>query len=312
MFKTLKKILFSSVLVLCTSSLMVGQVPTPKPQPTYSQYTLDALDILPTYTRASYEQAFNVQPPPFDSTKPVKTWFDSTQPCVTNSSVTYNKMFVDSSGKTSIVPFTVPSCDAAVVNLPGSYRYTDYKPAPTKAFAKCPPTLKNCTDIALNPEQLSTLGDAQAIRDMIDSSLMITELKQSPGAYSFVYTYPADEQRRLYYIGNTNVGFLIKAKGGMVSSPGKFVSSNNTYSWVKDASIDTGVNSTNVLPTPVRALYANESFAAGPFGLAVIKRNDVATVLNATPTSNVDSGFTQTDRDNLNQVLKMLKTLLGQ
>src|ERR1035441_2465220 len=64
--------LILSCLVLLQAQTSVAGVPA---MPNAPLYPISSLYLYQTWTRASYKEAFGVQPPPFDATKPVKEWF---------------------------------------------------------------------------------------------------------------------------------------------------------------------------------------------------------------------------------------------
>jgi hypothetical protein len=55
----------------------IVSVPTIPDQPSREYYPLSALDLVKEYTRDSYSAAFGVTPPPFDTSRRVKNWFDT-------------------------------------------------------------------------------------------------------------------------------------------------------------------------------------------------------------------------------------------
>jgi hypothetical protein len=103
--------LFFTFFVIC--ALCVAQVPTPRPEPAATSYDTSELNLLPTYTLATFKAAFGKDAANFDITRAPKTWFDSTQTCSPGGQSSY-QVLVGS----NLAPLTISSCDAATVNLP--------------------------------------------------------------------------------------------------------------------------------------------------------------------------------------------------
>lgn len=102
--------------LLLISASLFAQVPTARPEPASLSYSLSELNLLPSYTRAGYKTAIGQDAPAFDITKAPKFWFDATAiaGCAGKTS-TYQSL---SLAQLTETPFSLPACDASVVNIP--------------------------------------------------------------------------------------------------------------------------------------------------------------------------------------------------
>lgn len=283
---------------------LVAQTPTPKPQPADAVYGVDQLTLLPTYTRDSYETTFGRQAPPFDPSRAPKNWFDQTAKFGPN---TYNSF-----DGTKFSTFTLNGNEAGLVNLPGLPHYDRYEPPAGN--------IRVVYNNGSFPSQLLGQGlqarrdDALALLAEIgDPSLKLTKQSGLGGVLSYVRIDPSVDVD-VYYVGGMNAGAAWagrNAKG--VGYPGHWEKAyEGSYTWVNDVLDDGSKNTKPPVPQPVRALLPNEKLgncSTNPmFPSACIVRTDIQPPAPA-PSS---GSFTQTDRDALNQILKLLKQLLGQ
>src|SRR2546430_919500 len=101
--------------------------PPALPQPDLEVYGIAALALFQTFTRDSYLALFGVEAPPWDPSRPAKTWFDSSvsdssvfdstmDPSASGHVATYKMVDRDANGTWTILPFTMPAFEAANVN----------------------------------------------------------------------------------------------------------------------------------------------------------------------------------------------------
>lgn len=94
----------------------------------YPTYGLANLYLFPVYqTREEYRQKTGMEAPPFDPTKPVKSWFDPTAASSTRRKLVYDNVvaiadnglpLADTSGHPMLEPLMIDREFAAVVNIP--------------------------------------------------------------------------------------------------------------------------------------------------------------------------------------------------
>ncbi len=98
-----------------------------QPRPVAATYTMDALYVFNYYrTRDAFEQDTGTAPPPFDSTKPPKYWFDPAATTSQRRVLTYdvlavsqfNKYVAGADGKPYIDTLALLKAEAASVNIP--------------------------------------------------------------------------------------------------------------------------------------------------------------------------------------------------
>jgi hypothetical protein len=274
----------------------VSQPATP-PQPNRVYYGVGALALFQTFTRDKYLSAFGVQAPPYDPTRVVKSWFDSTVDTSNPSNVAlYNVVAQDQNGNWGLQQLVMPAQEAATVNLTGGISYPPYVVAPTQATRG---------GSGINALYLSLTSDAQQLMTEIGGASIIDE-GNSP---VFPVIYPANEPRRVWDIvfqgEPLNVGLLLAAKyANGVGAPGQWNTSSGTPVWVPAPPPPTGAGDTRPpRPMPVRSLLPNEKFQTGLMGVGII-RTDLQ------ESNGEQSGqFTMDDRATLQQIYQIVSRL---
>lgn len=254
-----------------------------KPQPDSPQYPVAALFLYTEYDRASWLAATGKQPPPFDSTKPLKTW------CATDISGPYTGY---NDRTKAFEQFTAP--EPGMVNLPGAYEYPRYVPPTT--------TVKYNffgTDLWLGSGNVARKADA----DFIAAELGGTVVEST----DWPYTY-GDSDARVYQIriGQTdnNAGRLAAIRFAQgYRRPGHW--ENGVMRFVPDQPPTEPVaGGPAVLPVPCRPLLPNEKLVAGLFN-SMIQRTDKQ---GTTPEG---GSFSDEDRHMLAEVHGWLQALAG-
>lgn len=294
---------------LCSFALS-AQAPQPQPQPNEKFYSVSALDLFPTYSRASYLTTFGKRAPACDPTRLFKTWIDSTADVSDPGNVSiYKQLSRNANGTYALKQYVVPASQAASVNLAGTETFPTYAPADPSAIHQIffGQTLNNSP----NPIYLATFQDAQAVMTAIGGTSVAEE--QMNGV---TWVYPVTEPRRLYDVvmpngvAAQNVGMLLYYqlyKSG-VGAPGHWdltaVATKGPV-FVPDVypACEKVIAS---MPIPARDLLPNESLTLGPLGVPQITRTDLVP-----PAPAAGGGFTAQDRDTLNQVLTLLQKIMG-
>lgn len=319
-----------------------AQVPTAQPQPTTSTYGLEALNLLPTYNRETFEAKFGKQAASFDASKPAKAWFDSTQSCP-GAAATYKRV-----EGLAVVAYTMPACDALNVNIPGFRHYPPYpEPAESAVY-----TLSERYGIKykLNPAVLSMKADAEALLNSMPSNhglVLLEEILNDGDACmagntcqarrilgGFHYSYEATEQRRVYVLARVdeynrwlasandkpfslytqNVAQLIASvnrKG--VGHPGSWVIKQAGGYWEFDIPEDgpSGLGQLG-LPVPVRDLLPNEQIIGNLAGDPFIMKKAAAAEPPPVVAPSTGGGFSSADHDALQEILALLRGLFKQ
>jgi hypothetical protein len=274
-------------------SNLVSQ-PAPQPQPNLAYYGVEALYLFNTFTRDTYQTAFGVSAPPYDPSRLIKTWFDSTADTSNASNVSVYKILTqDAKANWILQQLVIPASEAAAVNLPGTITYPVYTPAPSKATRG---------GSGINETYLSLLSDAQTLMAELGGTSIIDE-GASP---VFPVIYPADEPRRVWDImfknAPLNVGLLLAdmyVKG--IGAPGHWDTSGADAVWVPDPPAPTGLDDTRTpRPMPMRDLLPNEVFKAGLMGVG-ISRTDLQAVVNQ-----ANGEFTADDRATLQKIFQLV------
>lgn len=272
-------------------------VPVTPPQPNAEIYSIGALGLFQTYSRASYLAAFGIQAPAYDPSRLIKNWFDSTADTSSPSNVSvYRIAGQDASGNWGMPQMVIPASEAATVNLPGAVTYPVYVVAPTQATRAGAP---------VNPDYLSLQSDAQAMMTALSGSNLVDE-GASP---VFAVVYPPGETRRMWDItvkGTVyNVGMLLAAQNASgVGYPGHWDTAGTVVNWIPDPSAPTGVDDTRPpRPMPLRSLLPNEQFQFGLMGVGII-RTDLAA-----PQAQANGAFLPDDRATLQRIYQILSQL---
>jgi hypothetical protein len=289
-----RKVFLLLAFMVALSGIVSAQSPVVKPQPNEKTYSVTELYLFKTYTRESYEKTFGVQPPPFDSTKPIKTWFDST---VTTPTVSYQTLDLNSLKNVTLV---LKKEDAAAVNLPGAYRYSPYIVKPSECLSQS--TSAPTPPAPVNPTYLSTRLEAEALASEVGGSVV---LATDPGGSmeSFLVSCPNTDNRNVWEVqfktSRVLAGQLMLAKNAKgIGAPGFWDLSGPSPVWVSKEPV---VTSSNYMRIPVRSLLPNEKYNQTPFGL-FITRTDL-------DGPNGTGGFLLSDRAMLEEILKIVREL---
>lgn len=301
------KRLFISVFLLGVG--LFAQVPAPPPQPSTSPYSVTALELLPTYDRASYQKVTGTQAPPFDISKPAKSWFDSTA----SGSVTY-QVFNGSLSSPAFLSVTMPSAQANTVNLPGLPTFATYAPQVSNIVISIG-TCQGATSSGYSGSYQSTLDQAMALLNEIgDSTLVINTGTGSmfPGSsFAFCKIEPSNPIS-IYKLGNQNVGLMLQqrnAKG--VGYPGSWgqKDAQGYYTFTPAVLNDGSTSTLGSIGTPSRALLPNEKLISVVNGI-IPTPEIVRTDLTPTPSTGPSGdGFGSDDRATMSQILKAVQAL---
>lgn len=271
--------------------------PVIPPQPDQLYYGVSALALFQTFTRDTYLSTFGIQAPPYDPTRVIKSWFDSTVDTSNPSNVAlYNVVAQDHNGNWGLQQLVMPAQEAATVNLTGATAYQPYVVAATQATRG---------GSGINALYLSLESDAQQIMTEVGGTSLLDE-GNSP---VFPVIYPANEPRRMWDVvfkgEPLNVGMLLSMKyANGVGAPGHWDTSGSAPIWVPDPPPPTGVGDTRPpRPMPVRNLLPNEQFQSGLMGVGII-RTDLEQSQQAQ-----NGQFTADDRATLQTIYQIVSKL---
>lgn len=266
--------------------------PAAPPQPDQEYYGVQELALFKTYTRESYRAAFGVEPPPYDPSRVIKSWFDSTVDASDPGNVAVYKIVGrDQTGNWGLRQMVLPASEAATVNLTGAAAYPPYVVPPTRATRG---------GSGINANYLSLDTDARALMAEIGGTSVVDE----GNSVVFPVVYPPDEPRRAWDImfqgQPLNVGLLLLmkyAKG--VGAPGHWNTQNNDAIWVPAPPPPTGLDDARPpREIPVRDLLPNEKLQTGLMGVGVV-RTDLQS----------SDQFTAADRATLRQIYQIVSKL---
>lgn len=249
-------------------------LPVSPAKPVETTYGIERLEVYKRYTRESFKAAFGVDAPNWDPTRRAKAWFNSQ--LVGAGDSFYGYLGYDEATQ-SLRSVTIPSREAATVNLPGVTPWEPYEVAPTNAIEKL-------GHQPINAMRLSTHAQALTMMNALKLNNQ-TVVDEGLGVIDY-----GDDDRREWAIlpDGGNVGLLLELQGQSgVGHPGKFGrSADGTWFWtpaeVQDG-INTGVATEQAVPVPLRPLTPDERFIIGFGGRPEITRDAPSSSAGADP-----------------------------
>lgn len=245
-------------------------------------YPVEKLFLFDRHTRATWEQTFGEQAPPWNKDRRIKRWADSTAlervSDPDNQLVEYTWFDLASA---SFKKMTMTAREAATPNLPGKYVYPKYQIAPTPAVVIGPAPMD---PMPVRPEILCHRAEAEALRNELGGEEVVEGLTFTTGPFRIDWR---GETRRqwLIKIGGDyhNAGALLAMKNANgVGAPGKWEKTRTGPVWVSFAQ-DTGEQDPRPeIPIPCRPLDPVEAIYRTPFSV-VIYRKDKESPYNPKP-----------------------------
>jgi hypothetical protein len=240
---------------------------TPSTQILNYPFPVSQLALFPDHTGTTLQaaQAAGLPVKPFNPNQAIQAWFDPAP-----ADGIYNVLDTTNAAGGYIDQVVVAPAQAAVMNLPGTYAFPAYAPAP------CIVTLMEGGMVAGGGDISSDVcleTDAQEIVNEIAPlypGQTLTAILLGTGVYSYVYA--AGELRREYAIKSGaqtiagNVQALIQAKNaGGVGAPGNWRlvalpgSAYTALTWVPTPQITAAPAGAVTLPVPIRPLGPGEA-----------------------------------------------------
>ncbi len=267
---------------------MPVSIPTPKPQPDAAIYGIAELELFARDTRATYLQRNGVQAQPFDPSRPVQRWFDTTvadQPQDDVYIVQYFEVLDD--GGITRRRKGITNRDASTPNLPGPYQYPRARVLqPSGVWIS--KSLIDPTETGgkhyIPADQLSSQQEAIAMRD----TLRANGFQMFDGLAEFYDAIHQDagETRRPWAVicssGDTwSVGQLrMQSDKFGVGSPGHWEKNiNGSPNFVSDIVASLENDPLPTLPVPQRTLLPNERLKIGFGGNIQVLRTDKTEVV---------------------------------
>lgn len=301
--------MYKILLALTINLGLSAQVPTPQAQPSTATYSVKVLDLLPSYTRDSYESTFGKQAPAFDPNRAPKSWYDSTAGA---GPKTYNN--VNTAQATPVwSTFQLSGPEAAAVNLPGLPHFARFVNPVLNSNITFKCNLPNCAATQAPIGQQATLAEAQSmLAEIGDPNLRIDDLGVSKPGCVFCYSKnDPGSSVSIYYIGSMNVAdYWPNRNVNGVGYPGKWTKAfSGNYQFVADVLSDGAGTTFAPIPVPQRKLLSNEAFKTVLLGLipvSVLTRLDVVDTDPQTGGNVSGGGFTDADRKLLSDIHKAL------
>jgi hypothetical protein len=250
--------------------------------PDQAAYPIEKLWLFDRHTRATWEQAFGAQAPPWDKARRIKRWADSTaldegaDPAGHLVEYTY----FDFSSR-SFQKFVLTAAEAAAPNLPGRYVYPKYVIEPSPAVVVGPAPL---APQPLSADILAHKEEAEALAAELGAEEVVEAATFTSGAFRIEWN---GERRRqwLLRIGaeSYNAGLLLKSRHAYgVGAPGQWERTPGGPVWVSFVQ-DTGEQDPRPeVPIPCRPLFEQEALHITPFGVMVY-RQDLPSEYNPPP-----------------------------
>lgn len=300
---------------------MFNMKPVIQPQPEAAQYPIDKLYLFTRLTRATYRELFGEEAPPYDPTKIIKRWGDTTKlsdsdgtplPDPSMEICAYN---VWDEKKGAIVKRAMTNADAASVNLPGTTVYPKWN-NPAETVAKI---VDADSASELNGRQLISMEDAKFLQTEIAASLKMSgEIVESEiqegGMYKVVWS---TETRRQFGLKVPGLDIMNLAALGYerwaagFGCSGRWATNELGYpKFIADVVPDGMQDPRPEFPFPVRALLANEKFVMGWGNIPRIERTDMGAPETGGVT-NVSGGLTGAQATMLANIDQTTKTILA-
>jgi hypothetical protein len=247
-------------------------VPAAASQPNQQFYGGAALNLFQTYDRASYFQAFGVQPPTYDSSRPSKAWFDSTQDANDHTTLVTYGYWESQTGPSlpTRASETMTAAEAASVNIPGVRTFPQYVISPSQVTQ---------AGSGIDPTNLSLFADAVSLA----AELGLPASAVADGSFTgpFPTVYPAGEQRRLWVlmfkgVANYAGALLAQQYAHGVGAPGSWDVSGPSPVWRSAQPVTEPLLNPTLRPVPQRPLLPNEMLSVTLMGWSV-ERTDLGT-----------------------------------
>ncbi len=267
-------------------------------QPKQDSYGFSELALFKTFTRDSFRSAFGSEAPPYDPTRLIKTWFDSSADTSDPANVVLYKILTpDPKGQWGFRQVVMPAREAGTLNLPGAVTYPPYVIAPTTAA-------RGVTS-GIWPVTLSLKSDGLALLEELGLSELELFDEGEGSVFPIVY---GDDPRRVWYFVHKGlvhgVGGLLASKNARgVGAPGHW-SVGDTIEWIPDPPAPTGLS--DVRPPremPVRDLLPNEKIAVTLTGPVILRTDRQQTQ------AETSGQFTEADRLTLKEIQRLVQQL---
>lgn len=254
--------------------MLPRSVPVIPPQPAEAQYGPGALHLFARFTRASFHQSTGQQAPPWDRSRRIKRWYDTSvldgftgDP---KHDVVSYRVFDPANGKIRRLALTVE--EASTPNLPGQYDYPKFSVQPT------PAVLVNPADNSItpvNPAHLCDYDDAADVARAIGAAA--ANLREN--RIGFFHVRWNGETRRAWVLDlpgtSHQVASLLALRHAHgVNAPGRWDTSQQQPVWIPEIQTDTGeLDPRPEIPFPVRDLNPGEVIERGFGGVWVVRRS---------------------------------------
>jgi hypothetical protein len=244
--------------------------------PEESFYPIDRLFLFDRHNRRTWEHQFGQQAPPWDKTRQIKRWADtSVLEGVTNPEIhTVVYDYFDPLSR-SFGQFKISAREAALPNLPGTYVYPKYVVEPTPAVV-VNINIPGGEPQPLNPSNLCQKAEADAIVGQLGTGSVVEADSFVSGAFRIDWR---GETRRRWLIKfgmefhNAAALVLDRNREG-IGSPGQWAITPSGPRWVSYTQ-DTGDQDPRPeIPIPCRLLFEQEAlYLAHPMSTLVYRKD---------------------------------------
>ncbi len=243
-------------------------------------YPIDTLYLFDRFDRASWERAFGEQAPPWDPSRGVKAWADTTaiEGADDPDGVFVEYDYFDPASR-KFERMRMTAREAAVPNLPGEYVYPAYVVTPTPAVIINP----DGGEDTFNPEMLCYRAEADGLARELGATSVIENRFPEGGQFRIEWR---GEQRRMWLLrigSNLHSAALLlqkKYRGG-VGAPGEWmIEPSGQPVWLARKQ-ETGLgNRQREVAVPCRHLADNEALYLGHPMKVVVYRTDMDSEYN--------------------------------
>lgn len=254
--------------------MLPRSVPKIPEVPASPQYGLAALHLFPRLTRAIFRETTGQQAPPWDKTRRIKRWYDTSvldgfTGDAKHEVVSY-QIFDPAAGRIRRLALTVE--EASTPNLPGQYDYPKFIVAPTPAVLVDP---VDGSSSPVNPAHLCEYTEALDLA----RALSATPSHLRENRIGFFHLRWNGETRRAWVLDLAGTSHQVASLLAMrhahgVNAPGRWDTSQAQPVWIPEIQADTGeLDPRPEIPFPVRELHPGEVIEQGFGGIWIVKRN---------------------------------------
>jgi hypothetical protein len=279
--------------------------------PEEAYYPVDRLNLFDRHDRRSWEKAFGLQAPPWDSRRAPKRWADTSALAGVEDPdqaiVAYE--YFDLNSRT-FQKLELTARQASLPNLPGKYDYPRFENPPTPAVMIYP----NGTEEPLSPYMLCHRSEADALARELGASQVVDNGGFNEGPFQIDWR---GELRRMWLIrlGQDlhSAALLLQTKyRDGVGAPGEWlILDSGQPTWISHAGETGERDARPEVPIPCRRLFPEEALYLGHPMKVIVYRKDKESEYNPGLHAPAGGGLTAAQAELLARIDLNVRQLLA-